>query len=149
MNLKNNNSGLCHLLQNDKIDYYNVLHKAFKEVKEYVHESHLWRHLKQCKECGQLFFFEFYEWIDWENGNDPQYDTWIPIKNAQEGDKLSKLECIELNAYFGLHRDWPSNVPVAPDFALLWNKPEGENEKFLTANCSAMDILDAKMKNIN
>jgi len=140
---------LCHLLQNDEVEYYTDLHNSLEEVKEYIHESHLWRHLKRCKECGQLFLFEFYEWVDWENGNDPQYDTWIPVKNIHEADKLNKLTPTELNAYFGLHRDWPSTVPVAPDHAKLCHKPKGENEKFLIANCSAMDIYKAEMKNVN
>lgn len=146
--MKNNPQNLCHLLQNDEVDYYNVLHNALEEVKEYIHESHLWRHLKRCKDCGQLLFFEFYEWIDWEKGNDPQYCTWIPVNNVSEADNLNKLAPVELNAYFGLHRDWPSTVPIAPDHANLCHKPKGENERFLMANCSAIDILEAEIKNI-
>jgi hypothetical protein len=141
--MKNNSQNLCHLLQNAEVDYYTDLHGSLEEVKEYLHESHLWRHLKQCKKCGQLFFFEFYEWIDWANGNDPQYDTWIPVKNEQEATELNKLSPLELCIYFGLHRNWPADMSKAPDCAILCNKPVGKNEKFLTANCSALDILNA------
>lgn len=120
--MKINSQNLCHLLQNDEIEYYTDLLGSLAEVKEYVHESHLFRHLKQCKQCGQLFFFEFYEWIDWANGNDPQYCTWIPVKNEQEATELNKLTPMELNAYFGLHRDWPADVPIAPTHAKIFGK---------------------------
>jgi len=147
MDKNNSPPVLCHLLQNDEVEYYTDLHNSLEEVKEYIHESHLWRHLKRCKKCGQLFFFEFYEWIDWEKRNDPQYDTWIPVKNDQEAYALNKLTPMELNAYFGLHRNWPADMPQAPDCATLWNKPTGKYERFLRPNCSAIDILNAEIKN--
>lgn len=146
MNHENSTQFMCHLLQNDKIEYYQDLWGSLVEIKEYIEESHLFRRLVQCKECGQLFFFEFYEWIDWTNGDDPQYWTWIPVKNVLEADILNKGDSLHLNVLFGLHRDWPSGVPQAPSYATLCHKPTGKNERFLTANCSAMEILYAEME---
>ena len=54
----------------------------FGRIDTYVDESHLMPDLLKCRECGQLYFFEFYERIDWEDGNDPQYLTYIPVETG-------------------------------------------------------------------
>jgi len=65
-------------------------------MKTYIDESHLWRHMLKCKKCGQLYFFEFFEQIDWKNGDDPQYCTFIPVKDIAEADELNKLTVFQL-----------------------------------------------------
>lgn len=68
----------------------------FNCLKTYADESHLFRYLLECKDCGQLYFYEFYEEIDWEEGNDPQYTTYIPVETAGEAEELNKKSNLEL-----------------------------------------------------
>lgn len=70
----------------------------FNVVTAYDDESHLFRYLLSCNQCGQLFFFEFYEEIDWENGDDPQYTTYIPVDSREEADALHLRNSFELLA---------------------------------------------------
>jgi hypothetical protein len=83
----------------------------FELLETFVDESHLDRDLLKCKECGQLYFFEFYEEIDWEDGDDPQYWTYIPVETGAEIETLKKasrlklLECLPQ-----LRRDWPKGA---------------------------------------
>ncbi len=60
----------------------------FKELDEYVDESHWWRYLLECRECGQKYFYEFYETIDWVGGNDPQYTTYVPVDSDDDIESL-------------------------------------------------------------
>ncbi len=53
-------------------------------VETYLDESHLTRDLRKCKFCGQLYFHEFVDSIDWEKGDDPQYQTFIPVDSKEE-----------------------------------------------------------------
>ena len=72
------------------------LREKFELLKIYNNESHLLRYLLKCLECGQLYFYEFYEEVDWDKGNDPQYSTFIPIKNENDAEEFSKLTTFEL-----------------------------------------------------
>lgn len=87
------------------------LNGAFEVVSEYVDESHLIRRLDRCAECGQLYFYEFYEEIDWVAGNDPQYRTYIPVKDAAEAARLSEMNRLELLSLTPrLNKDYPSDA---------------------------------------
>lgn len=94
-----NKSEICHLIQTTPV-VTDLLPTSehFHLIKTYEHESHLFRFLLSCKLCGQLYFFEFYEEIDWENGDDPQYTTYIPVNSTTEADNLHTLSPIELLA---------------------------------------------------
>jgi hypothetical protein len=71
-------------------------------------ESHEIRKLLKCEECGQLYFYEFLEWIDWDEGDDPQYWTYIPVETAAEVEALKKTSAFELMQYTPrLLRDLP------------------------------------------
>jgi hypothetical protein len=86
----------------------------FEVLDTYVDDSHLMRQLLRCRECGQLYFFEFYEEIDWEDGDDPQYRTYIPVENDIEIGILKKTSPIELLKYFPrLQSDFPKEGKAA------------------------------------
>ena len=76
----------------DRMDY-------FERLETLVDESHEDRDLLKCKECGQLYFFEFYEEIDWEDGDDPQYWTYIPVETGAEIEMLKKASPPKLLEY--------------------------------------------------
>lgn len=64
----------------------------FDTIKVYVEDSHLTRRLLRHKPSGELYFYEFKEEIDYENGNDPQYRTYIPVENEERADEINKLD---------------------------------------------------------
>ena len=83
---------------------------CFKRIETYVDDDHLMRHLLKCRECGQLYFFEFYEEVDGENGNDPQYKTYIPVETDAEIAVLKNASSFELLQFFPrLQRDLPKD----------------------------------------
>lgn len=86
----------CALWKKKIVTQSDVDRSKFEVVSVLADSSHLDRYLLKCKECGQYYFFEFYEEIDWENGNDPQYSTWIPIATVDEAEKMGKMAPIEL-----------------------------------------------------
>jgi len=86
----------------------------FKRVKTFADDSHLVRHLLECRQCGQLYFFEFYEEIDWEDGNDPQYQTYIPVETEAEIEILRNATSSELFKFSPrLQRDFPKEAQEA------------------------------------
>ena len=83
----------------------------FELIETYVKESHIWRYLLKCRECGQLYFFEFREEIDWEDGDDPQYMTYIPVETAEDIDRLKNSSSFGLLAFFPrIQDDRPKGV---------------------------------------
>ena len=62
----------------------------FERLETFVDKSHEFRDLLKCKECGQLYFAEFYEEIDWEDGDDPQYWTYVPVETGGEIEMLKR-----------------------------------------------------------
>ena len=68
----------------------------FKELEEYVDESHWWRYLLECRECGQKYFYEFYEESDRAASNDPQYSTYVPVNSIDDIDTLNATSCLGL-----------------------------------------------------
>ncbi len=68
------------------------------DVEVYLDEDRLKRKLLKCSGCGQYYYYEFYETIDWEEGNDPQYRTYIPINNDPVAiEVLNKLDYMEIH----------------------------------------------------
>jgi hypothetical protein len=66
-------------------------------VKSFEDESHLFRALLRCRDCGQLYFYEWSEEIDWVNGDDPQYQTWVPVE--EHVDDLLKADIWTVRTY--------------------------------------------------
>jgi hypothetical protein len=93
----------------------------FELLETFVDESHLIRDLLKCKECGQLYFAEFYEEIDWEDGDDPQYWTYIPVVTGAEIEVLKKASSLKLLEHLPqLRRDWPKGAKSPKTY---WLKP--------------------------
>lgn len=67
----------CHFW---KSDHPNPQREEVEVVKSFEDESHWHRALLRCRDCGQLYFYEWYEEIDWVNGDDPWYQTWVPVE---------------------------------------------------------------------
>ena len=89
--------------------------ERFELVELYVDESHRRRYLLKCRECGQLYFYEFYEIIDWDDGEGPQYSTYIPIETAAEIEALRATDHFDLRQFSPrLQDDFPkgANVPT-------------------------------------
>ena len=86
----------CHLWTNDTICSDDLSYNNFEIFETFVDESHFSRSLVQCKECGQLYFKEYYEKIDWVDGDDSQYITFVPVKNADEIKELKKSNIFEI-----------------------------------------------------
>ena len=105
----------CHLYHHRPLTA-ELIRASLAPVKEYTDDLHLIRSLLRCSECGQLYFHEFFEIVDWVNGNDAQYSSWIPVADEASADQLSLLSPMELNAYGGIHVDFPSGAdePTAP-----------------------------------
>lgn len=80
-------------IKHEDIDYTN-----FENVKVYSDDDdHLKRRLMRYKPTSELYFYEFKEEIDYLNGNDPQYRTYIPVKNEEEADKINKLDILQIH----------------------------------------------------
>lgn len=88
----------CHLWQAAELTTSDV-NEAFTVVETFLDESHQTRDLLKCKLCGQLYFHEFLEWIDWEAGNDPQYQTFVPIGSKEEVDPLLRVDEFGLQSF--------------------------------------------------
>ncbi len=76
------------------------IREHFDLIDTYGEESHWWRCLLKCRECGQLYFFEFTEEIDREDGDDPQYSTYIPVETEDQIAQLKKASTFELLGFF-------------------------------------------------
>jgi hypothetical protein len=100
----------CHLWRKKnfkKDDLY--IKNNFDVLHTFEDDNHLSRCLVKCKNCGQLYFYEFLEFIDWEKGNDPQYDTFIPVETKAEAEKIAEMSFFELSLFRPcLRKDWPS-----------------------------------------
>jgi hypothetical protein len=56
-------------------------------LKVYMRTAHIERDLFKCRECGQLYFHEWYEHVSFKH-DAYMYDTYIPIENEEEAQKL-------------------------------------------------------------
>jgi hypothetical protein len=65
------------------------MHEAFELDETFGKDSHWWRYLLKCRDCGQLYFFEFLEQVDFDDGEDPQWSTWIPVATENEAEVIN------------------------------------------------------------
>ena len=101
----------CVLWERPELVLEGTVKERFERIDTFVEESHWWRYLLKCRECGQLYFFEFSEEVDWEQGNDPQYTTYIPVETVEEGAALSEISPMELlNQHPRLLKDFPKSA---------------------------------------
>jgi hypothetical protein len=101
----------CHLWKKETL-VSEDLYYFFDQVKTYTEDSHFSRRLVKCKDCGQLYLKEFYEEIDWIDGEDPQYSTFIPVRNEEEAEIISKVNLFEFQTFYpSLKSDYPKEGP--------------------------------------
>ena len=101
----------CVFWEKPKRAFDGPLADRFARLETYADDSHCWRYLLECRECGQLYFYEFYEEIDWVQGNDPQYQTLIPLDSEGDAESLKATSQLGLLAYFPrLQRDFPKEA---------------------------------------
>lgn len=102
-----------------------AMKESFEQIGTFQDESHWRQYLLKCRECGQLYFFEFYEEVDWQDGDDPQFCTWVPIASEQDMGALVKAEPLGVRQHRPrLHKDWPKGM-VKPD--VFWVKSAGQD----------------------
>ena len=102
----------CHLWHADTLGAED-LRGAFEAIEQYVDESHFAQCLLRCRQCAQLYFFRFQEEIDWDDGDDPQYSTYVPVETSDEAKLMLKLGPLELLAVMPrLHKDFPKGAKV-------------------------------------
>ncbi|MBU1033186.1 hypothetical protein KJ937_04645 [Patescibacteria group bacterium] len=97
----------CHLWKDANITMGEVIN-SLECIKTYVKDSHFSRKLMKCTDCGQLYVKEFYETVDWEDGEDPQYHTFVPVINEKDAEEVNKANINEIHAFSPrLNIDWP------------------------------------------
>jgi UDP-N-acetylmuramate-alanine ligase len=79
------------------ITHEDIHHSDFEMIKVYINDDHFIRKLLKHIPSDELYFYEFKEDIDYVNGNDPQYRTYIPVKDEVKADEINKLDI------FGIH----------------------------------------------
>jgi hypothetical protein len=83
----------------------------FEAVEVFVDESHFSRTLVKCRECGQLYFSQFYEEVDWDDGDDPQYSTYVPVAAPEQIAALKQSSIFEVWLYSPrLQYDFPKGA---------------------------------------
>lgn len=97
----------CHLWNKTELTDEDF-NDTFDVVRTYSEDSHFSRRLVKCKHCEQLYLKEFYEEIDWVDGDDPQYITYIPVKDEREAEVLNLANLWKIQTFIPkLNRDWP------------------------------------------
>ncbi len=83
----------------------------FEPIATYKDDNHWSRCLLKCRECGQLYFYEFYERVDWDDGDDPQYSTYIPVETEAEIETLKRQPPMGLLQFCPrLQKDFPKGA---------------------------------------
>jgi len=102
----------CHLWRADTL-VSEDLRGALEAIEQYVVESHFAQCLLRCRQCGQLYFYTFQEEINWEDGDDPQYSTYVPVETSEEAKGLRRLNPLNLSAVMPrLQKDFPTGAKV-------------------------------------
>jgi hypothetical protein len=97
----------------DKPELVAPANERFDVVEMLADTSHFSRGLLKCRECGKLYFWEFRETVDWDDGDDAQYQTYIPVTAPEEIAALKQTLGIEFPRYTPrLQRDFPKGAKV-------------------------------------
>ncbi len=139
-------SELCFFLQNDTVEPRGKISKDLSPIKEYADSNHYYSALMRCQECGQLYYYEYIETVDWISEQDPSYCTWVPVKDENESDEMSKKSSMELLKYFSIHHNFPGKDPDKYDPERVVNRPDPKYNYLLSTNCSASEIFEAQSK---
>ncbi|MEU9045304.1 MULTISPECIES: hypothetical protein [unclassified Kitasatospora] len=90
---------------------------GFEREAEVVDDSHFSVAVRRCRACAQRFVWIFTEFIDWRGGDDAQYNTIMPLTDAEAAGLVSgSLRPLDLGALGHnrrhLNQDWPSGGPA-------------------------------------
>lgn len=103
----------CQLWNKNHLNKNDLDYKNFEVIHTFTEDSHFSRRLLKCLECGQLYIKEFYEEIDWIDGEDPQYVTFIPVRNKEEAEIISKVDLFEFQCFSPrINSDWPKGGEI-------------------------------------
>ena len=98
----------CHLWSCETLKREDL--RNFDVVERFVDESHLVRSLVRCQSCGQLYFKEWLELV-YYHGEDPQYETLIPVETRDQIEQLQRATSTELAGFKPqLRSNWPSDA---------------------------------------
>ncbi|MER7583956.1 hypothetical protein [Kitasatospora sp. NPDC097691] len=86
---------------------------GFEREARVVKDSHFSVSVRRCLACSQRFVWIFTEFVDWRGGDDAQYDTIMPLTDAEAADLVAgTLRPLDLGALGRdrrhLNHDWPS-----------------------------------------
>ena len=88
----------CHLWLAERLTMKDLA-EALTVVETFLDEPHQTRDLRKCRFCGQLYFHEFLDWVDWVNGDDPQFQTYIPVASREEIGPLLQADEFALQSF--------------------------------------------------
>lgn len=98
----------CHLWKKDALETSDLNICNFELVHTFSEDSHFSRRLVMCKDCKQLYLKEFYEEIDWVGGEDPQYTTYIPVRDKKEAKIINRSDIFDIQSFYPkINLDWP------------------------------------------
>lgn len=89
----------CHLWTNPEAIRDRPVHELFTLETTYFDHSHDWRYLLRCRQCGQHYLLDAHEEVDWEEGMDGLYVTYLPVRDAAQGDRLARLDHMALGRW--------------------------------------------------
>lgn len=97
----------CHLWTTEILTDQDI-NTTFDVVETFAESSHFSRRLLRCRACGQLYLKEFYEEIDWADGDDPQYETFIPVRDRAQAVEVNRADRMRIHSYLPrMNRDAP------------------------------------------
>ena len=107
----------CQLWADPQLKLSRPLREEFELVSELFRESHWWQYVLKCRCCGQVYLMEFFETIDWEKGEDPQWTTWVPLRNADDATRFcgTPVAALRLSRPY-LRIDHPKSEPTVVEW---------------------------------
>lgn len=106
-----NNYKNCHLWTTPELTTADAGFPNLEIIKTYEEDSHNSRRLVRCVRCGQLYYKEFFEEIDWIGGEDPQYQTLVPVPDEATADAMGAKVFKGSLSVPVLIYDWPKDGP--------------------------------------
>ncbi|MEU8510394.1 hypothetical protein AB0C76_02235 [Kitasatospora sp. NPDC048722] len=90
-------------------------HSGVRTEKMIQDDSHFIVSVKRCRLCSQAFVSVFTEYVDWAASNDAQYQTVLPVTDAEAADLMEGRLTPHQAGALGrgrrhLQSDWPSDA---------------------------------------
>lgn len=80
----------------------------FERIATYESGSHREQALLRCACCGRLYLHEYRDDIDWEGGDDPSWETFVPVQDEAEAVRLLRDPAGLMRTEPRLHHDRPT-----------------------------------------